>query len=474
MDKWIGNTVERIKNILFALSPIRSSVGGTKWNAFQQLLAEKGKKKDFFFIQIGAHGGGVKENNKGKYSPHILDPIHRFVKKYRWKGILIEPQPDMFIQLKQYYKHYLKNLIFENLAISKTDGRQKLFICEDSLHSSLVNDRGDKSRKVKKIKWVEGITFDNLLHKHSVNKIDLLQIDVEGYDYEIIKTINFDHVKPKIINFEHRHIPDQDKEKCINTLKQNGYHLYFQDEFDTTMILKKKYLYASPVGRKGKDFLMTIIDKFGTKDFDYLIFAYDETPFDEPIFKDCRFIREKGYHTYFFKKYLTPQYCMPYDYIFPWMDDIDIENFSVTNFIEIMKRNDLELAQPALSEKSMTSHDITKKHNYRIGRFTKFVELMVQVFRSDAWLKYWAILDKNAKSNPYGWGYDFVCKKVCGLKNLGIIDAECVTHTRRFTATGKGREHDFPLSQKAIYRLLRKYNVPHAVKNPQQYYLELK
>ena len=89
-----------------------------------------------------------------------------------------------------------------------------------------------------------------------------------------------------------------------------------------------KSLYASAVNAQGKDFLRKIIEKFGHDSFDYLIFAYDETSFDEDVFKKCRVIREKGLKWYFAKKYLTPEFCVSYDYLFYWDDDIDVKGVS--------------------------------------------------------------------------------------------------------------------------------------------------
>ena len=38
---------------------------------------------------------------------------------------------------------------------------------------------------------VKSITFDTLLRRHGVSRLDLLQIDAEGYDFEILKRIDF-------------------------------------------------------------------------------------------------------------------------------------------------------------------------------------------------------------------------------------------------------------------------------------------
>jgi len=46
-------------------------------------------------------------------------------------------------------------------------------------------------------------TLSALLNKHNLSSPDLLVIDAEGYDFEILKTIDFAHTKPKYINYEH-------------------------------------------------------------------------------------------------------------------------------------------------------------------------------------------------------------------------------------------------------------------------------
>jgi hypothetical protein len=191
----------------------------------------------------------------------------------------------------------------------------------------------------------------------------------------------------------------------------------------------KKYLYVSPVGENGKIFLAKIIKRFGNEHFDYLIFNFDNATFNETIYSNCRVIHEKGFKWNFAVKYLTADYCRQYDFLFIWDDDIDIDDFMYTNFIEIMDRNNLEIAQPALSHKSYYSHAITlHDKRYRIGRYTDFVEVMAPVFRNDAWLKFRNMVSEN--DNPWGWGYDLLAKSYCRYANMGIVDCETVTHTR--------------------------------------------
>ena len=68
----------------------------------QLLMAVRGNRLNF--IQVGA--------NDGEYG----DPLHRYIFKYPWHGILIEPQPDTFAKLRENYAAMKNRLIFENIA----------------------------------------------------------------------------------------------------------------------------------------------------------------------------------------------------------------------------------------------------------------------------------------------------------------------------------------------------------------------
>ena len=80
-----------------------------------------------------------------------------------------------------------------------------------------------------------------------------------------------------------------------------------------------------------------------------------------------------------------------------------------------MRRNELSVAQPALVSKENSSLTITIKNpSYKIGRHTDFVEIMVPVFRRDAWKKWWEILEP--EWNFWGWGYDKIFKSIKEIK----------------------------------------------------------
>jgi hypothetical protein len=64
-----------------------------------------------------------------------------------------------------------------------------------------------------------------LLKKRSVPHVDLLQIDTEGFDYQVLKLFDFNRMKPRIVQFEHIHLNLEDQMAAINLLRSHGYQV---------------------------------------------------------------------------------------------------------------------------------------------------------------------------------------------------------------------------------------------------------
>ena len=206
--------------------------------------------------------------------------------------------------------------------------------------------------------------------------------------------------------------------------------LFFTDRYDSQPTnSSKKNLYVSCVGQYGKAYLKKIIQQFGHENFDFLIIVFDNAEFKEEVFSRCQIIRDQGLKWMLIKKHISVEYGQQYGYIFLWDDDIDVELFSVEKFLNIVDRNNLEIAQPALTSNSYHTHEITL-HNpkYTIGRRTDFVEIMVPVIKGTCWRVLWSMLEKDY--NGWGWGYDDYLMSKCHFNKMGIVDQECVTHTK--------------------------------------------
>ncbi|MDP2593823.1 MAG: FkbM family methyltransferase [bacterium] len=73
---------------------------------------------------------------------------------------------------------------------------------------------------------VRMMDFSQLVRECDIEKIDLLQLDCEGYDYEVLKMVDFDRFSPSLINYESTHFSDQTRKECEDTLVSKGYRLF--------------------------------------------------------------------------------------------------------------------------------------------------------------------------------------------------------------------------------------------------------
>ena len=183
---------------------------------------------DLFFIEVGANDGIT------------VDPLYELIIKYRWNGILIEPNPLMVGALKNTYVNNT-NLIIEECLISEKDGIIDFYYNGDNnttLHNTLCESYANMhfGAAAKAVPTLS-LTFDSLLKKHNVNKVDLLMIDVEGYDAALLKIFPYHIIKPKLVRAEHTHIFHNNDtiEEMESFLTEQGYEC-FLDENGTDII----------------------------------------------------------------------------------------------------------------------------------------------------------------------------------------------------------------------------------------------
>ena len=89
---------------------------------------------------------------------------------------------------------------------------------------------------------IQYLTFSDLMDKYSVSSIDLLQIDVEGAEFEILSSINFEKIKIKKIIFEFKHFDGTFKEgPKLKSIKEKLIKFNYQlKEIDKENILAEK------------------------------------------------------------------------------------------------------------------------------------------------------------------------------------------------------------------------------------------
>ncbi len=232
--------LERLKQKLPADSAVRRLWGALRSRYRQpkglgsRLLSTFGRiRPDAFFIQIGSNDGVT------------FDPLHAEILKTRWRGIMIEPVPHIFHRLRQNCVRYKDRVVFENIAIASSDGSMPFYYLRPAAdsekanlpvfydllgsfnrdiilsHAPYIPDIADRLVSTQ----VTCLTFESLCRKHDVKQVDLLHIDAEGYDFEILKSINFENYRPRILIFEHFHLTPADHATCRSQLRAHGYEL---------------------------------------------------------------------------------------------------------------------------------------------------------------------------------------------------------------------------------------------------------
>lgn len=129
-------------------------------------------------------------------------------------------------------------------------------------------------------------------------------------------------------------------------------------------------------------------------------------------------------------KLLSREDINKYEFIIISDDDIELPHNFIDNYLEIVDKYKLSLAQPARTHDSYIDHFIVEQLDGLIARKTRFVEIgPVFSIRNDLF-KHLLPFDEE---NGMGWGYDFVWP--CIVENLGmnmgIVDALPVEHKLR-------------------------------------------
>lgn len=196
------------------------------------------RHKPVTFLQVGANDG------------FINDPLHPFIKRDDWTGVLLEPQPDV-------YKEYLVRLHRKrpginaiNAALDKNDGSRplyKLAISKErwahglsSFDRDVLVQRIGNAGMMKNMRR-QGITLpdnkddcimseevatispETLLRMFEGGSPDLLAIDTEGYDYEILKMLDLNRISPEVIIYEEAVFDEKTAGECRNYLATHGY-----------------------------------------------------------------------------------------------------------------------------------------------------------------------------------------------------------------------------------------------------------
>jgi len=172
-------------------------------------------RPDFTFLQVGAFDGLVE------------DPIHPLVEAFDLRGLVVEPQVGVLGTLQATYaKHPQVRVV--SAAIADADGTRDFYTTtggpsrKASFFKPQLLKHGISAEQIQTVQ-VRCATVSSLLKEHGFARCDLLQIDAEGYDHQIIRTIDFARVQPLIVRFEQVHMTNAECDDCLGLLASHGF-----------------------------------------------------------------------------------------------------------------------------------------------------------------------------------------------------------------------------------------------------------
>lgn len=143
-------------------------------------------KTSGFFLEVGAN--------------HPINLSQTYCLERRgWNGILLEPLPDM----ADLCRKVRKAKVFEVACGSPSQSGSKVEFFVAGEFSSTKKHAVFMDIEYTRTLEVELITLDEILYKEGYPEIDLLSIDTEGTELDVLKGINFQKTRPKLILIEY-------------------------------------------------------------------------------------------------------------------------------------------------------------------------------------------------------------------------------------------------------------------------------
>jgi FkbM family methyltransferase len=170
------------------------------------------KKRDGFFVEFGA-GDGVRFSNS-----FMLE------KEFGWSGILAEPNRTFSSQVSTN-----RSCAIDTRCVWSTTGETLLFTETttfgelSTLSDFAQRDHHDRS-KLGPIEYqVKTVSLNDLLIDHRApSEIDYLSIDTEGSELCILRSLDFERWRFKVITVEHNYV-QSDREAIHALLSGNGF-----------------------------------------------------------------------------------------------------------------------------------------------------------------------------------------------------------------------------------------------------------
>jgi FkbM family methyltransferase len=212
---WKLTTARRNLFELFGSTKYSRPAYGTIQQTLKKYLPNKG-----FFVEAGAVDGFFESNTY-------------YLEKFcGWNGLLIEPIPQMYRRIK----YNRPNCLAYNCALTSFDylGDTIDIVSQHAISKISHNESCSNGVVIK----VPARTLSSIFHESKVEKIDFMSLDVEGFELEVLKGMEFDRCRPDTLLVE---CLDADSKSRIIEFLSTHYDLICEASYrDLLFVAKRK------------------------------------------------------------------------------------------------------------------------------------------------------------------------------------------------------------------------------------------
>ena len=178
----------------------------------------------------------------GANHPFYLNNTAYFYEK-GCRGINIEANPELIAE----FKVHRPLDININTGVAEKEGLLDFYVMQDNTLSSFSKHEADEmiknGKELASVQKIKLVTLQSILDEHCGGVFpDILSVDVEGLDFEILKTINFSQSSPRIICVEAAEYSPNGtgtrRDELIDFLIAEGYYEYANTNLNAIMVQK--------------------------------------------------------------------------------------------------------------------------------------------------------------------------------------------------------------------------------------------
>lgn len=177
----------------------------------------------------------------GAHHPFYLSNTWLFYKKGS-RGVNVEADPDL---MQDFYKNRKRDINI-NAGVGKEKGVFDFYLMSpptlntfSKTEALALIEKHKNNVSLKEVKPILVIPINEILEKYFTDTTNyFITIDVEGLDFEILQSIDFERFTPPVICIE---VNGKEEEKVVDYLRKKGYLLYATNCTNCIFLTKDKF-----------------------------------------------------------------------------------------------------------------------------------------------------------------------------------------------------------------------------------------